>query len=260
MANFVLIHGVMHGGWFWQPVQSRLISLGHRAVAPDLAGSGEDPTPLDLIDLDLISRRIVDVVVDAAMDGPVVLVGHSLGGLVIGEAAERAPESLLGLVYVTATLVPPGENLHETLGLSGQPVAFTSGGSNVMRPDPQLARRLFYNTCTPERADRAARRLVPYTARPLLEPSTVTDERFGRVPRAYIECLQDQAIPIETQRRMQAALPCDPVRILDCDHSPAISASDELADILVSISEGFSVHSMASVHEAEPAADDEMVL
>src|SRR5919201_217756 len=115
MTNFVMIHGAMHGGWFWQPVQEILVSRGHRVVAPDLAGSGADRTPLDLVNLDMMSRRIVDVVEVHGAGEPVVLVGHSMGGLVIGEVAERAPDRLLGLVYVTAALVPPGNNLFQAL-------------------------------------------------------------------------------------------------------------------------------------------------
>jgi pimeloyl-ACP methyl ester carboxylesterase len=256
VANFVLIHGVMHGGWFWQPVQSSLVAMGHRAVAPDLAGSGDDPTPLDLIDLDMISRRIVDVVLDAAAEGPVVLVGHSFGGAVIGEVAERVPASLLGLVYVAATLVPPGKSMREATGHSDQPLPFTSGERTVMRPEAELARRLFYNTCTPDRAERAARRLRPQATRPLSEPSTVTYERFGLVSRAYVECLQDQAIPVEIQRRMQANLPCNPVHTLDCDHSPPLSYSYELTDVLVSISEEFAGRGVPSVQEDEMEPDE----
>ena len=49
---------------------------------------------------------------------------------------------------------------------------------------------------------------------------------------AFIECLQDQAIPLSLQRSMQTAQPCDPVQILDCDHSPFYSDPAGLAACL----------------------------
>ncbi|AEI82320.1 hypothetical protein CNE_BB1p09080 (plasmid) [Cupriavidus necator N-1] len=61
----------------------------------------------------------------------------------------------------------------------------------------------------------------------------VTSERFGRIPRAYIECLQDRAISINAQRAMQAVLPCNQVATMDTGHSPFISRPYELAEILL---------------------------
>jgi hypothetical protein len=63
-------------------------------------------------------------------------------------------------------------------------------------------------------------------------PLRLTAERFGRVPRAYIETVYDNAVPLALQRAMQAALPCNPVVTLDTDHSPFYSAPGALADAL----------------------------
>jgi hypothetical protein len=76
---------------------------------------------------------------------------------------------------------------------------------------------------------------VPEPLAALTSPLRVTAERFGRVPRAYIECTDDRAISLEMQREMQAALPCDPVITLECDHSPFYSAASELADSLLTL-------------------------
>jgi len=68
-----------------------------------------------------------------------------------------------------------------------------------------------------------------------LTPVKTTADRFGRVKRAYIECLQDNAVPIELQRKMQSELPCRPVVTLDTDHSPFFSAPAALAGALLDI-------------------------
>lgn len=59
-------------------------------------------------------------------------------------------------------------------------------------------------------------------------PLQLSEDRFGRVPRAYIECLRDNAVPIALQRAMQADLPCGQVETLDTDHCPFFSAPDLL--------------------------------
>ena len=68
---------------------------------------------------------------------------------------------------------------------------------------------------------------------------SVTQERWGRVPRAFIECTDDRALPLAFQRRLQQALPCDPVVTLDSDHSPFLCMPRELADHLAAIAAEF---------------------
>ena len=72
----------------------------------------------------------------------------------------------------------------------------------------------------------------PEPLKPLVTPLRVTMERFGRIPRAYIECSQDRTITLGAQRRMQAALPCDPVLTLASDHSPFFSQPTALAQMI----------------------------
>ena len=109
MASFLLIHGAMGGAWCWEPVLPGLRAAGHEAHAIDLPGQGADTTPLAEITL----YRYADAVCDAldGMDGPVVLTGHSMGGMVITQAASQRPEKLAGLVYVAAFLPQPGQAL-----------------------------------------------------------------------------------------------------------------------------------------------------
>jgi pimeloyl-ACP methyl ester carboxylesterase len=69
-------------------------------------------------------------------------------------------------------------------------------------------------------------------------PLRFTLERFGSVPRSYIECLHDRITPIEGQRRMQALPPCGKVISLEAGHSPFLSAPDALAEALLALAEG----------------------
>jgi hypothetical protein len=99
----------------------------------------------------------------------------------------------------------------------------------------EVLREAFYGDCTDEDFDFARERLTPEPIRVLATPVRITPERFGRAPRAYVETLRDRAVTLQAQRRMQAALPCDPVFTLDSDHSPFLSHPEALARILISI-------------------------
>lgn len=238
MTTFILIHGAWHGGWCWDEVAPLLRKAGHTVVAPDLPGMGKDKTPLAKIDLSKWTLAVSDEVVQAFE--PVVLVGHSRGGIVISEVAELVPDRIQSLVYLAAFLVPGGKTLADMLAIGpSRPVA---DGAIVMREDgissviaPPKVAPVFYNTTTPALAERAAKLLTPEPMMSFTTPLRTSDARFGRVKRAYIECTEDNAIPIELQRSMQKALPCDPVVTLATDHSPFFSAPDDLCQALLGI-------------------------
>jgi hypothetical protein len=80
--------------------------------------------------------------------------------------------------------------------------------------------------------ERATRLLVPQATQPFAAPVHTTEERFGRVPKAYIVCLQDHTVPTALQWRMLADLPCDEVITLRTSHSPFMSAPDHIAATL----------------------------
>jgi hypothetical protein len=77
--------------------------------------------------------------------------------------------------------------------------------------------------------------LVPQPTSPLMDPMQTTEEKFGRVPRSYIECLKDQALSADFQKQMYTNMPCERVMTLDTGHSPFISAPHELVAHLASV-------------------------
>ena len=241
MATFILVHGSMHGGWCWHKLVPLLEAQGHRVLAPDLPGMGEDPTPLSEVTLSTWAEFIARLSREAGEQ--VILVGHSRGGTVISEAAELAPQSMIGLVYLAALLLPAGQKAFEAaVAEEARNAAETGQGASdglSLRVEPAAARALFYNRASPEDAVWASAQLCPEPLAPNVVPLTVTRERWGKLPRAYIECLDDRAVPIELQRAMHAALPCDPVVTMDSDHSPFLCEPRALAGHLADIASRF---------------------
>jgi pimeloyl-ACP methyl ester carboxylesterase len=231
MATFILVHGSWHGGWCWDGVAALLAGSGHVVHAPDLAGLGADRTPLAGITLAGWRDQIVEIV-DRASE-PVMLVGHSRGGIVISEAAEARPDKIARLVYLAAFLLRDGESISRTMRADGSSLILPSlivledGISSIVRREALAA--TFYGDCTPAEIAEAASRLRPEPVLPNRTPVHVTAERFGRVKRAYITTALDRAVPPGLQRLMCSALPCDPMVAMDTAHSPFISAPATLA-------------------------------
>jgi pimeloyl-ACP methyl ester carboxylesterase len=239
MANFLLIHGAMGGAWCWERVIPGLEAAGHTAVAIDLPGQGADPTPLEQITL----YRYADAVCDALdrLDGPVLLTGHSMGGMAITQAASQRPERLAGLVYVAAFLPQPGESLieithlPEAAGDSVQANLVVEGDPPVSTMPPEAAPEALYHCCTQEQIDWALARRAPQPVIPFTQPFTPAEDgraAFDALPRAYVTCLQDRAIRPAAQKLMYTRAGCDPVVEIDTDHSPWLSRTEELVGAL----------------------------
>ena len=236
--QFVLVHGSFHGAWCWQHLTPHLEQRGHQVIAPNLPGSGEDPSPPENADLDSYATRIASIIDGLA--GHVVLVGHSMGGIVSSQVAERRPRRLAAVVYVNGLLFRAGETLvgfldeHAHLGVKDlvlKNMQVAEDGQTATFPQ-EAATDVFYNTSPREVAGWAAARLRPQRMQVYRDALELTPDRYDSVARFYVEGLRDNAVSIAYQRAMTGRTPCERVFTLDCDHSPFLSEPEALADIL----------------------------
>jgi pimeloyl-ACP methyl ester carboxylesterase len=232
--TFVLIAGAWHGAWCWAKVAPLLEAQGHRVLTPELPATGADPTNPAEVTLDTWAQFIASTAENEPE--PVTLVGHSRGGIVISRAAELAPARLRSLVYLSAYLVPAGGSLAESARADLEslvpPNMIPAMGGVTCNLRPGVIRSALFGQCTDADYEYALARMTPEPLKPLVTKLLVTAQRFGRVPRTYIECLQDRTVTLAAQRRMQAALPCEHVLALDSDHSPFLSQPQDLALLL----------------------------
>jgi pimeloyl-ACP methyl ester carboxylesterase len=237
MATFVLVHGAFHGAWCWTKLVPELERRGQRVVTLDLPGGGDDPTPVEQVTLEGYVARVAEVL--ARQAEPATLVGHSLGGITVTAAAERVPDRIRKLVYLCAFILRDGQSLYQLLDPTAPADSVPPKGSSwdiVVSPVPPVDRRdIFYNGCSDADVAFAFARLRPQANAPRLTKVSLTPGRFGRVPRAYIETTDDQAVPLAMQRGMQASTPCGEVCSLPTGHSPFFAAPAALADALASL-------------------------
>ena len=237
MVKFVLIHGAWHGAWCWDKIIPLLKSKGHEVEAIDLPGSGEDRTPIPQITLETYTEKVCKVL-DAQTES-VILVGHSLGGITITQAAEYRPHKIETLVYLTAFLLRNGES---RISVRNQDLESLAPRNTIYSEDQtymifrkEAAREVFYADCSDEDIAKAKSLMCSQAIAPLRTPMHITEENFGRISRVYIECLQDKAISHSMQKRMYTATPCQKVLSLNTSHSPFFSLPDVLSAHLASI-------------------------
>jgi pimeloyl-ACP methyl ester carboxylesterase len=240
MSHFVLVHGAWHGAWCWHKVVARLEARGHTVLAPDLPGHGIDQTPRGSVTLDDYATRVCETLGRCAE--PAILVGHSMGGMVVSQAAERRPDRVRRLVYLAAFLPADGRSLFdESASMSESLVAPNIEAreeEGVALFSTARLREAFYADCSDDDIALARALLVPQALAPLATPVSLTEQAFGGVDRAYIEAGEDRAITLDAQRRMQQTWPCSSVHTLASSHSPFFSCPDELSGLLHDLGSG----------------------
>jgi pimeloyl-ACP methyl ester carboxylesterase len=244
MARIVLVHGAFSGAWCWQPVLPGLRAAGHAVQTVELPGSGEDRTPVADVTLEAYAERVGDAL---GKQAPAVLVGHSMGGIVITQAAAQYPERVTALVYVAAFLPGNGQSLMDLTALPEgaddqvQANLVVAGDPPVATMPAAASRQALFACCDDAQAAWATQRMGLQPVIPFTQPVNLGGagaDAFADLARAYVSCPLDRAIPLALQQRMLQEAGCDPVIELATDHSPWISRTDELVAALDRLAAG----------------------
>lgn len=235
MSTYVLLHGAWHGAWCWNKVTPLIKSEGHSVCTPDLPGHGKNRPTSGVVTAADYVNSLRDLIVQ--QNQQVVLVGHSMGGMVISQVAELVPEHISTLVYLSGFLLENGQSINDfenqVDGSIVAPNLVLSRDKSSFSVPENIVRDAFYSDCNETDYQYALANIQPQPALPFLAPVNISDARYGSVPRVYIECLQDRAIPVSAQRLMYERTSCRNVFSLDSAHSPFFSVYNQLADILL---------------------------
>ncbi|MEN6542956.1 alpha/beta fold hydrolase [Parvibaculum sp.] len=235
--HIVLIHGAWQGSWAWNLVRPFLDAAGFDVHAVDLPAAA--PSPAEEISLDLYAAHVGGLL--HSLDGPAFVVGHSGGATVACQVAENDPDRVRGLILIAGITPPGGKSfsditaaLGEVRGIEGiWPYLIWNDDRTICAVSKQGAREIFYHDAPLDLVDWAFTQLVPQPLGGLVLTPHLTDERFGRIPRLYVEALGDRSVLLAAQRRMQELLPGARIAQLDTGHAPLLSAPAEVARIII---------------------------
>lgn len=236
----VLIHGAWAGSWVWDRLLPYLEAAGLTCHAVDLPGNGSDAVAPASLDFEDYLHHVHGIV--GASTAPVSLVAHSGGGNVASAFAERWPHLVSRIVYVAGIMLPDGMSFVDIVDsiIAQHPDASGVNPATVYSPDrkvshvpPEGAIAHFFNDCGADDARAAALRLTPQGEGGRAIVMRTTRERFGRVPRLYVEAENDRSVILPVQRLMQRLSPGAEVATLPTGHAPQYSAPDRLAAAII---------------------------
>jgi pimeloyl-ACP methyl ester carboxylesterase len=227
MAIFVLVHGSYQGGWIWKAVGDRLLDAGHRVYRPTLIGNAERRRQ---VRADLTLRDYADEIADLLFYEDIqeaVMVGTSIGGMVVAQTAELVPERVKRLIFIDALVPIPGEAVPTINSRPPHPRA-----NIVYGPKPGNARGTVFDHLTPELEDWAIARYTQQVIGPTDDPVNLRHFWSMQWQVDVLRCTRSPAPPEAHQRRTAERLH-GAYSELDAGHYPMLSHSREMAEYLL---------------------------
>ncbi len=232
MANYLLIHGAFRGAWLWERLMPLLMKGGGNPIAIDLPGHGSRSADRNGITM---STYIDDVIQFIRTENlhDLVLVGHSMSGIIISRVAEEMPDRIRHLVYLAAAVPKDNDALIDLL---------TKDRQALLRPQQGQLKELFGtveqlrpNYFTDLEGDEQTYFLKQLTPQPLaVFFERIRFRRFPGVPmpKSYIMGLRDKSFPPELARGFAERLGVRPVEI-DAGHDMMVSRPAEVAEAIL---------------------------
>jgi pimeloyl-ACP methyl ester carboxylesterase len=233
-ATFVLVHGGGHGGWCWKRVAQRLRAAGHEVYTPTLTGFGErSHLDTSTVTFETFVQDVVNVLVFEDLQD-VILVGHSMGGVIIPRVAERAPERISAVVWLAAVVTDDGESLLDAVPQSPWIAkAVTIGPDGTAHTDPDLILEANIHDGTPADKDMLRRLHTPYPPHALTEKGRLSAFLALDLPTAFITAADDRTIESRVSAAFAARLPGARVSQVPGGHDCMITQPDAVAAALL---------------------------
>lgn len=235
--RLILIHGAWAGPWVWDGLLPELAQRGLQGEALALPGDGTHPIAPDKATepdfLDCIAQAI------AAVPGPVALVGHSGGGMLVTAGAEAFPDKVSHGIWIAGMLIPDGRSFDDIqtqiMGRSPRfgvtPYILPNADGRASTVPQDVAINYFFHDVPAPIARAAAARLTPQpTAGHRLR--TATGARFADLPKLYILAQEDRSVIPAAQVVMSQSTEHVTLIPMSSGHVPQLTQPARLAQIM----------------------------
>jgi pimeloyl-ACP methyl ester carboxylesterase len=236
MKIYLFIHGALRGAWLWD----RVIPLiqkkgGAKAIAIDLPGHGKRAAERAGVDMSAYINDIISYIKKQNLSD-IVLVGHSMSGIIISRVVEEVPERIRHLVYLAAVVPRDGDALIDLLTKERQETLRKLEGKATEIYGTLDALRPLYFTDLPdgEEKDSFLKQLTPQPLAAFFEKIPLKRFYSLKIPRTYVLGLRDKSLPPELTRGFAERLGVKPIEI-DAGHDMMISRPEEVAEVLLNM-------------------------
>lgn len=236
MAVFVLVHGGGQGGWVWRQVAHLLGARGHQVYTPTLSGFAER-RHLDgpQISFQTFVDDVANLIVFEDLRD-VVLVGHSMGGVIIPRVSEAVRDRIRRVVWVAGVVTKDDQSLLQAVPQSPWITrAVTLGPEGITKIDRELLLDANIHDGTPEQREFVRVRHRPYPQHALLEPGRLSAFRALDLSTGYVLATQDRTIEPHIARGFMEMLPNCRRAEIDAGHQCMNTRPDDLSRILESM-------------------------
>jgi len=235
--TYVLVHGAWQAPYVWDAVRTNLESKGQKVIVVELPGHGADKTLTHTLSIDAYRDKVIEAI--ARVEGKVILVGHSMAGMVVTSVAEKIPSRISKLVYIGAFLPASGQSIGDIAATDPDsklgPLIIESADHLTLDVKKDSLTWLFINDGSKTDKEKV---LANYRAEPAIpfgNKVTFTTANFGSVDKVYIKTLQDIVISPGLQDRMIAVAGIRSVYTVNSSHSPFLSQPKAVTDLLLTI-------------------------
>lgn len=234
MTNYLLIHGAMRGAWLWDKLMPLLMKGGGNPMAIDLPGHGNRVSEGSFVTMSNYINDVIDFIRKENLKD-LVLVGHSMSGIVISKVAEEIPDRIKHLVYLAAVVPANNEALIDLLTKERQvTLRKLQGKVKEIFGAPATLRPMYFTDLEGDEKEFYIRQLTPQPLAAFFEK--ILFKQFPKIalPKTYILGLRDKSLPPELTRRFAERLGVTPVEI-DAGHDMMVSRPAEVAKVLLGI-------------------------
>lgn len=236
--TFVFVHGAMVDGTAWYKIVKPLEDAGNKVIVINLPAHGKDGTDIGNVTYASYIKIIADSI--NQQTEKVILVGHSMAGLLIASVAEQMPNKIEKLVFVAAFIPQNGANV---FNLNGKDKLSQFGPNLIVAADKSNAKlktdkikTVFCPDCSSEDISLLTLSQKEEPLAPLAEQIVLTDKNYNSIPKYIIQTELDNAITFNFQKEMvSTAKNVAKVYVIKSGHLPFLSQPKKIIKLLLSL-------------------------
>lgn len=228
MKNMVFIHGAYHGGWCWKEVEEEIkrkdnFVLCHLLTLPNHIDSN----------ISSYVDYVVNYIKDNNLDN-IVLVSHSLGGLVVAKLIEKI-NSISDIFLLTSVLVNNNNFLsYLPIDIQNKYKEIAKNHNNLIIPNPDRLKDVLFNKTSVDKYEYFSKNLTPQSYGAYEETVNIDVFKHTKIPTRYIQCKYDISLPQEIFKEIFKLLPSNSKIIeIDADHEAMASNPKEVARVII---------------------------